>query len=282
MILLLVVFALASAAQDLWQQGVKAMREGQFAEAERIYRRILAVSPGDPRAHMNLGLALHSAGKHKEAIAEFDVFLQANPRPGPAHLLAGVAQLKLGQPCEAVALLEKARQWQANKQVLVELGDAYSGCKRFLDAAGAYRQAADRTPDDSRLTRAAARAFWQAREYARAKPLFAAIESRYSAEADFLYEYGDTLVRINGPDAGLFYLEKAVKADSNLAPARGALGRALLELDRAAESIPHLEAAALADPASLLPLSRAYKTTGRAGDAARVQEEYRKRFGAQN
>jgi predicted Zn-dependent protease len=55
------------------------------------------------------------------------------------------------------------------------------------------------------------------------------------------------------------------------------LGRALLDLDRADEAIPHLEAAVKVDPALLLPLSRAYKAKGRAEDAARAEAEYRRR-----
>jgi superkiller protein 3 len=279
---LFLIFAFMAMAQDLSQQGVQAMRESRFADAERIYREMLKSLPGDPRVHLNLGLALHSAGKYKQAIQEFDLFLKANPQPGPTYLLAGVARLKLDRACDAIPLLEKARQWQASAQVLMELGDAYHGCKRFTDAAVAYRKAAQLTPGDVRLTRAAARSFWQAREYPDARPLYAAIESRHSNDADFLYEYGDTLARIEGPEAGLSYLERAVKAAPSLAPAHGALGRALLELGRAAASIPHLEAAAPTDPALLLPLSRAYKAAGRLEEAARVEAEYRKKFAVQN
>jgi tetratricopeptide (TPR) repeat protein len=231
---------------------------------------------------MNLGLALHSGGKYKEAVAEFQVFLKSNPTPGPAHLLTGVARLKLDQPCEAIAPLEKARKWQPGEQTMVELGDAYYGCKRFLDAAMTYREAAGPAPGGPRLTRAAARAFWQAREYGEARTLFASIESLYSGESDFLYEYGDTLARVEGAGAGLPYLENAVKTAPNFVPARGALGRVLLELNRAADSVPHLEAAAPADPTLLLPLSRAYKATGRVEDAIRAETEYRTRIALQN
>jgi tetratricopeptide (TPR) repeat protein len=278
MIRLFLIFALTAVAQDLSQQGARAMRESRFADAERIYREMLKSSPDESRLHLNLGLALHSAGKYKQAIPEFDLFFIANPQPGPTHLLAGVARLKLDRACEAISVLEKARQWRANAQVLLELGDAYHGCKRFADAGGAYRQAARLTPGDVRLTRAAARSFWQARQYPDARPLFAATESRYSNDADFLYEYGDTLARIEGPEVALPYLEKSVKLAPNLAPAHGALGRALLELGRAAPSIPHLEAAAPTDPSLLLPLSRAYKATGRLEEAARAEAEYRKKL----
>ncbi len=282
MIRLFLLLALPVLAQDLSQQGVQAMRESRFADAERIFRELIKQSPQDPRLRMNLGLALHSGGKYPEAIVEFDRFLKAMPQPGPAHLMAGVARLKLNKWCDAVPLLEKARQWQSSNQVLVELGDAYNGCKRFSDAGKTYRAAALADPNDKRLPRAAARAFWEAREYTEAQPLYASLEASFSADPKFLYEYGDTLARASGAAAGLPYLEKAVRAEPTLVSARGALGRALLELDRAADSVPHLEAAVPTDPSLLLPLSRAYKKTGRVQDAARVEAEYRRALSGQN
>jgi tetratricopeptide (TPR) repeat protein len=282
MILFLLLVALTVSAQDLPRQGVQAMREGRFADAEGIFRQLINQSPDDPRLRMNLGLALHSAHKYQQAIVEFDTFLKAIPQPGPGHLLAGTARLKLDKWCEAVPLLEKARQWQASSQVLVELGDAYNGCKRFSDAGKTYRDAAKADPKDNRLPRAAARAFWEAREYVAAQPLYASLQPAFGDDPKFLYEFGDTLARVSGAEAGLPYLERAVRAEPNLIPARGALGRALLELDRAADSVPHLEAAVGADPSLLLPLSRAYKKTGRPQDAARVEREYRRALSDQN
>jgi superkiller protein 3 len=282
MTLFLAILALATTAQELSQQGAQAMREGRFADAERIYRRLVEVSPGESRWRLNLGLALHSAGKYKEAVPELERFLKTNPQPGPAHLVVGTARLKLGLYCEAIAPLEKVRRWQASAQTLIELGDAYNGCKRFLDAGRSYRDAARLQPHDVRLVRASARAFWQAREYQEARPMFAAIESRFSTDASFLYEYGDTLSRIAGAEEGLPYLERAARAAPDLLPARGALGRVLLELGRAADSVPHLEAAAPVDPALLLPLSRAYRVTDRVEEAARVEAEYRRKMAGQN
>jgi tetratricopeptide (TPR) repeat protein len=277
-----VLFLLLLAAPDLLQQGAQAMRAGRFAEAERIYRQLVKQSPDDARLRLNLGLALHSGKKYREALPELGRYLQANPQPGPVHLLAGTARLKLGEFCDAIPLLEKARDWRASEDVLVELGDAYSGCQRPLDAARAYQQVSRKKPEEMKYAWAAARAYWQARDYSAARPLYAALEGRLETDPRFLYEYGDTLARLESPDAGLPYLERAVRAEPDLRPARGALGRALMELGRAADALPHLEAAATVDPALLLPLSRAYKATGRAEDAARTEAEYRKRLGNQN
>src|SRR5262249_40460864 len=157
-------------------------------------RQMLKDQPNEPRLHLNLGLALHSAKHYAEAIPEFEAYLKAYPSPGPAYLLAGVARLKLDRACEAISPLEMARKWQASADVLVELGDAYNGCQRFGEAARVYNEAARLKPEDPRLKRAAARSYWQARDYGPAVKLFAAVESAYSGDAEFLYEHGDTLV----------------------------------------------------------------------------------------
>lgn len=276
--LLFLLLSFHCAAQDSLQQAARAMRERRFFDAERIYRQLLQNSPDDSRLHMNLGLALHSASKLAEALPELDLYLKANPQPGPIHFLAGVTHLKLQRPCDAIALLVKAREWQLSVEVLSELGDAYNGCNRFLDAARVYQQAGGLKPGDPKLARAAARAFWEAREYGQAKPLYISLETKFDSDAEFLYEYGDTLVRVEGAEAGIPFLQKAASFAPGFIPARGALGRALADSGRVTEAIPYLEAAARADPAVLMPLSRSYKSVGRHKDAARVEAEYRKRM----
>lgn len=272
----------------LWGQaspepGAQAMREGRFADAERFYREMVKQNPGEARLRLNLGLALYSAGKYDPALAELARYVKAYPKPGPVHLVMGTAHLKMGRPCDAATVLERARQWQASEQVLVELGDAQAGCKRYAEAGAAYRAAAKLNARGGRTARAAARALWQARMYTEAKDLFAQVEGAFQGEAEFLYEYGDTLARVEGAEAGLERLRKAVALDPKLIPAHGALGRALMDLERAAEALKHLELAAPADAALLLPLSRAYKATGRPEEAARAEAEYKKRLGgAQN
>ncbi|NWF86041.1 MAG: tetratricopeptide repeat protein, partial [Bryobacteraceae bacterium] len=215
------------------------------------------------------------AGRHQESLAELSKFLQAQPAPGPAHFVSGLALLKLGRPCEAIAPLETARKWKASSEVLIELGDAYQGCRRWELAGAAYEQAARLNPADKRIPRQLAHCWWMARRYDKAKPVFESIQGAHGGDAEFLFEYGDTLVRSEGPEAGLALLEKAAAVDPKLVPARAALGRALLDLDRAGDALPHLELAAAHDAAALLPLSRAYRALGRTEEAARAEKEYK-------
>src|SRR5207247_5218303 len=143
------------------------------------------------------------------------------------------------------------------REGLVELSDAYNGCKRDLDAGRTYEKAACARNGDTKLERAAAQAYWEAREYSKARPLFVKLEPAFGKNAQFLYEYGDTLVRVEGASAGLSYLERAVAAQESLLAARAALGKALLEAGRHQDAIPHLEAAVSTDPTLWIALSKA-------------------------
>jgi tetratricopeptide (TPR) repeat protein len=260
-------------AQDaaiLSSQGAEAMRQQRFADAAAIYRKLVEAEASNPMWRLNLGLALYSSKQYPAASAELERFLRARPEPGPAHLVLGASWLRMGRECEAITPLQTGVKWRPSKETWIQLADAFAGCKQYTDAAKAYSQAGDE--------RLAARSYWQARDYSSAVDRFRRIEDRFANDPEFLYEFGDSLVRQSGVAAGIAYLERSVKADPSLLPARAELGKALLEADRAAEAIPHLEAASAEDPTLLLPLSRAYRAEGRTEDATRVQNEYRKRL----
>ena len=243
--------------QDLSQQASEAMRTGRYADAERLYRQLVKQFPSEAGWHGNLGLALHSQKRYREAITPLEQSLKLRPSAGLFAVL-GIDYLKINEPCKAIVPLEKTDQEAA-------LADAYSECRRFPEAAKLYERLGQ--------PRAAARAYWEARDYDKAEPLFARIADQYRGDSGFAYEYGDTLLRAKGAAAALPYLEQA----TSLSEGRGALGKAYSELNRFAEAIPHLEAAVSVDPDLYLPLSRAYKATGRAADAERALNHYKKR-----
>ena len=250
-------FITALWCQDLSRQGAEAMRAGRYQEAERIYRELVKQSPDHAGWHGNLGLALHSQGRYREAIDPLERSLKIRSSAGFSTVL-GIDYLKIGEPCKAIAPLERSDRKPA-------LADAYSGCRRFRDAAVLYEKLGN--------SRAAARAYWQARDYDDARRVFVTIARQHSADADFEYEYGDTLLRAEGATVALPHLERA----TSLVEGRAALGKAYIELRRFADAISHLEAAVSADPDLWLPLSRAYRATGRTADADSALSEYKKR-----
>lgn len=266
---------------SLSAEGAAAMRTQRYADAARIYRTLTDKDIANPMWRFNLGLAHFYAGAHVQAATELATFLRARPQPGAAHLFLGVSWLKLQKPCQAIEPLETALRWPEHpRSGWTELADAYQGCERWEPAAKAYAEAAKLDSQDLRLVRQCAHCWRMARRYELAKPLFASLESSAAENVDFWFEYGDTLMRLEGAAAGLPWLQRAVAANPSFGLAQGALGRSLMELDRPADAVPHLEAGATEDPALLLPLSRAYRVLQRPADAAKAEAAYKAKISA--
>jgi predicted O-linked N-acetylglucosamine transferase (SPINDLY family) len=145
--------------QEAFNLALKLHQAGKLAEAEAMYRQILAFQPehadslhligviafqsGRPDAavesilqavalnpnaaeyHLNLGTAYEAAGQTEPAIAEFKRALELKPDYAKAVSNLGVAHQKLGQMPEALAAFRRAVQLQPNlPEALNNLGNA--------------------------------------------------------------------------------------------------------------------------------------------------------------
>ncbi len=103
--------------QLLAQQADALFVERRYAEAIPVYRRILELSPEDIEAQNDLGLALHYAGDSNAALT----LLRAGTAMDATHqriwLTLGFVSLQAGDPTEARAALEHARDLGADTGV---------------------------------------------------------------------------------------------------------------------------------------------------------------------
>src|SRR5215208_4536978 len=72
---------------DISVQASRAIREGRFEEAERIYRQLVKQYPNNAGWHGNLGLALHSQNRFRDAVEALEKSLQFRPSPGLSVVL---------------------------------------------------------------------------------------------------------------------------------------------------------------------------------------------------
>ena len=77
--IMLTALLLFAQPEVLSQQGAAAMRAGRYAEAERVYRELVKAQPDQPGWSANLGLALHSQGKFREAAVALERSLKLKP-----------------------------------------------------------------------------------------------------------------------------------------------------------------------------------------------------------
>jgi len=80
---------------------------GKLAEAEADYRHALAIRPGYPEAHNNLGQLLAKTGRNAEAVAEFDKAIDINlyMEPWVARCNKGQTLYQMGRKEEGLGEL---------------------------------------------------------------------------------------------------------------------------------------------------------------------------------
>jgi tetratricopeptide (TPR) repeat protein len=153
-------------ADTLNSLGMAHRLQQRYGEAERYYRRALAIQRAHPpTAELgitlnNLGQLAAARGRSKQALELFHQAVETweglpgPPNPGMATALnqAGVLAYKNKQYAEATALLEKA----GSAEALLNLGAAHLKEKRFHESAQAYQRAVELLtrqwgPGDERL-----------------------------------------------------------------------------------------------------------------------------------
>lgn len=115
-----------------YNYGVLLVNEGRFEEAEKAFRKTLAIAPSNDAAHHNLGYLLEREGKLPEAAAEYRKAIEIRPTSREAHF-------KLGR------ILVNQKQYQEGiEQLLQTLTPVDENTPAYLYALGAaYGRAGD-------------------------------------------------------------------------------------------------------------------------------------------
>ena len=92
------------------KKGIKSHRQGNLAEAERIYRDILKTNANHPDANHNLGLIVASLKKPETALPLFKAALQSNPRVGQfwvSYVEALISEKRFDEAMQSISESEK-------------------------------------------------------------------------------------------------------------------------------------------------------------------------------
>jgi tetratricopeptide (TPR) repeat protein len=286
-LLLALSFAILTPGQDgaaLYRQGVDLQQKGDLAGAVDAYRKSLALDGSNVAAHSNLGAALAGLGRYEEAIpeylkaidgapAQFQAVLKRNlalayyksgrlrdaapiltalheaePASHPAALLAADCLLQLGEPAEALAILEPlAGDAASDKALAYVLGIAYLKTGKTAEA---QRVLDPILKDDSSAEGqyALGMAMFISRDYPSA---LNALRRAIALNPDLAHVqsyYGQALVYAGDPDAALDAFGKQLKADPNDYEANFLSASILSRRGKYAEAEPLLRRAVLLRP----------------------------------
>jgi tetratricopeptide (TPR) repeat protein len=293
--------------------GAVLARLGKYEAAVSCYERALAIQPALNAARLNLGLAHYRAGALTKAVQAFTAAHASEPSLLQARQLLGLVLVELGRDEEALPHLEASARAEPNEAaVLFALGRAYSrrGDPRAEEIAERLRNVPDGQALWHQLRGLALqredrhdRALEAFGDAVRLNPdlprLLVNIGVSRLARGNrdgARQAFADALARSDRDAAAHTYLawmdeqedrlgdalrhaERAVALESDLAEARGLLGRILLKQGSAAPAAQHLEAAVVAEPQSAawrFLLGQAYLRLGNASAAVRELAEARR------
>ena len=117
----------------------RALDRGDYKRAEEVYRTFMSSGPASAELLNNLGIALHLQGKSSEAIAVLRRALRLKEMPGTLALL-GLSYCRLRQFDDAVPILERAKRYFADSNVLSVLGPCYLDAGEPLDGVLVYKE----------------------------------------------------------------------------------------------------------------------------------------------
>ncbi len=136
--------------QQQFEAGMTHHRAGRLAEAEKIYRHVLAAQPKNADVLFLLGSLAHQSGKFDAA---FDLLNQAiviNPNAPDYHLNLGVVLMAQGRLPDAIAEFRKTVTLQPQHAAgYYNLGLALAQTGQLEVAANALRQAATLNPNST-------------------------------------------------------------------------------------------------------------------------------------
>lgn len=130
----------------LYQKGRMAQLEGDYRDAETLFRKVLQLEPGHAKAHGQLGTALYHLRKEDAARKEFEIALKTNPKDYNTWFNLGEVLLSLaGQErrparirelrTEALASYLKAVEWNRDHtEAHFRVGVILNGNGQFKEA----------------------------------------------------------------------------------------------------------------------------------------------------
>jgi predicted Zn-dependent protease len=256
--------------------GASQLELGDFPLAIESLKLVVAANPRERNARLMLGEARLKAGQAAEAVEDLRAAAEMLPENPRVWYGLGRAYQALGETSAAEQAWARLAALPASLETHLHAAEVHSAAQRWREAANEWREALRLAPERTALRIGFAEALFRSRDYERAISTLEPLLASENADAQFLY--GASLLNLQQPLEAIPYLRAAIARNSNLLPARAALGQALLQTGKPEEAIPLLESAVSADRdgSTHYQLFRAYQLTHREPEARRARAEYQR------
>lgn len=161
---------------EVFNEGVRAQKDGDLEAAERAFLRVLKEGGKTPFVHNNLGIVYRLRGDHVRAVQQFQEAVRMQPDYAAPRLLLGSSLLFLGRFQEAAKDLEVAVKLAPRDPLArLQLAKAYKRSGRQLDQTNQLRALRKLAPQEPEYSFRLGRAYlelstWCYREMVRHNP----------------------------------------------------------------------------------------------------------------
>lgn len=230
-------------------EAIRHHNDGRTAEAENLYRAILASVPGHAVASYGFGLLCAMRGRFKEAVTAYRDAIAMRPDFADAYINLGTVVLALGQLDEAVALYRQAIAISPeNALAHSNLGKALQDLGRTDEAIAAYRTAITCQPDNATFHVNFGAALLQREDWNDSITVTRRAIALQSDNAMAHANLGTALLRLGRHEEALTACQQAMALKPESVAIHASLGGAMLELGALPEAIALCRHAITLDP----------------------------------
>jgi tetratricopeptide (TPR) repeat protein len=233
--------------------GFLEARQEHYKQAILLYRKALALDPSMPGLRLNLGLALFKGGELKEAIQVFEPLLKSEPPSSPdaqrLTALIGIAQYGIGDYAAAVPYLKTATANDPqNLQFRLFLAHSCLSTRQFQCVLDTYHEILTLNAESAEADMLAGEAEDEMRNHAAAIEQFRAAVKADPREPNVHFGLGYLLWTQNQfEEAAREFEAELVNVPAN-AQALAFLADSYMQLNRSDEALPLIQKAIKIDP----------------------------------
>jgi protein O-GlcNAc transferase len=211
--------------------GFQHHQAGRLAEAEALYRQVLAVRPDHAGALHLLGLIAHQVGRHDLAVEWIRRAILLNPKDPFAHFNLGEAYCATRRSEEAIEAYRRALELKPDfPEAHHNLGAALAGRGQLDEAAVEYRHALKLRPDFPEAHNNLGTVLYNRDQPDEAIPAYHSALKLRPDYPEANYNLGNALKDFGRFDEAVTAYHRALESKPNFAEACNNLGSALLKL----------------------------------------------------
>ena len=233
---------------DLCRRAAELHRAGNIAEAERLYRQVLAADPHHFTALHLTGVLCAQAGRRAEALELMQAALRVKPDGAGALMNYGVLLQEMGRLAEARDQFERAASLRPDlSDAFYNLGNVQAALGRNEEALASFAHVLARAPSHLGALNNSAGVAAGVGRLAEALALYDRALAAEPAQAAIWRNRGNLLRRMMRHEEALTSLRRATETEPRSAPAWDDLGAALWELRRIPQALEAAERAIAVD-----------------------------------